>query len=384
MEQFISSAFKLGILGGGQLGKMLCQAARNWDVKTYVLDPNENCSAVHTCTKFSKGDFKDYNTVVEFGKQVDVLTIEIEAVNTEALQFLEKQGVKVYPSSKAIQTIQDKGLQKQVFKDNNIPTSAFSLYKEHIEIIEKVKNGELKLPFVQKVRKDGYDGRGVKVVKNESDLNDLLNGPSLTEEMVNIRKEISVIAARNVKGEITCFPPVEMEFNPEANLVEFLFSPSEISEEQTNKAIALAEKTIEAFDVVGVLAVEMFIDENGDILVNEIAPRPHNSGHQTIEANLTSQYAQHLRAILDCPLGDTAIIFPSVMINLLGEPGYDGSVKYAGLEECMKVSGFKLHVYGKDITKPYRKMGHVTVLDKELDKAKEKARYIQQTLKVIA
>ena len=383
MQQFISSDFKIGILGGGQLGKMLCQATRYWDVKTYVLDPNENCSAVHSCTNFFKGDFKDYQTVIDFGKQVDVLTIEIEAVNTDALFDLQNQGIKVYPDPETIKTIQDKGLQKEIYKKNYIPTSSFSLFENEEQIKQAVYKGDLTIPFVQKLRKDGYDGKGVKVVKHESDLQELLCGASLVEELVSIQKEISVIAARNIKGEVSCFPPVEMEFNPEANLVEFLFSPSEISEDQTKEAISLAKRTIEAFDMVGVLAVEMFIDNSGNILINEVAPRPHNSGHHTIEANLTSQYEQHLRAILNCPLGDTSTIFPSVMINLLGEPGHEGQVKYTGLEECMKISGFKLHIYGKEITKPYRKMGHVTVLNEDLNKAKENARYIQKTLKVI-
>jgi 5-(carboxyamino)imidazole ribonucleotide synthase len=384
MHQFISSEFKVGILGGGQLGKMLCQVARNWDLKVHVLDPNPNCCALYSCTKFVEGNFKDFDTVYNFGKQVDVLTIEIEAVNTEALIKLQSEGVKVYPDPKAIQIIQDKGLQKQVFVDNDIATSNFRLFEGPQDVINAVEKGELTIPFVQKTRKDGYDGRGVKVVTSSNDLDDLLAGKCLVEDLVSLEKELSVIASRSASGEIKCFPPVEMEFNAEANLVEFLFSPSDITAEQEAISFALAEKTIKAFDVVGVLAVELFLNKKGEISVNEIAPRPHNSGHQTIEGNLTSQYEQHLRAILDAPLGDTAIIYPSVMLNLLGEPGFEGPVNYAGLEECMQVGGFNLHVYGKDITKPFRKMGHVTVLDKELDKAKEKAKYIQETLKVIA
>ena len=384
MQQVITSDFKLGILGGGQLGKMLCQVSRNWDLKTYVLDPNEKCSAIHNCAKFFKGDFKDYKTVYQFGKQVDVLTIEIEAVNTDALLKLQEEGVKVYPDPKAISIIQDKGLQKQLYVDNGIKTSDFVLFDDEKEVIDAVKNGALKIPFVQKARKDGYDGKGVKVVNDDSDLSELLKGSCLIEDLVDLEKEISVIVARNPEGEIKCFPPVEMEFNSDANLVEFLFAPSNLTEAQVNEANLLAEKTIEALDIVGLLAVEMFLDKNGNILVNEVAPRPHNSGHQTIEANLTSQYEQHLRAILNFPLGDTEIISPSVMINLLGEPGFEGPVKYEGLNECMQISGFNLHVYGKEVTKSFRKMGHVTILDKDLSVAKIKARKVQKILKVKA
>ncbi|MDA9563663.1 5-(carboxyamino)imidazole ribonucleotide synthase [Flavobacteriales bacterium] len=384
MEQFISSNLKLGILGGGQLGKMLCQVANNWDVKTYVLDPNANCSASGLCTKYEEGDFKDFETVYNFGKELDVVTIEIEAVNTDALIKLQNEGVKIFPDPRSIETIQDKGLQKQIFTNKDISTSPFCLFENAEEVRSAVNTGTISIPFVQKTRKDGYDGRGVKIVRSDEDLLDLLQGKCLVEDLVDLDKEIAVIVAQNDDGEISCFPPVEMEFNPQANLVEFLSSPSDLTEGQYQRANELAMETIKAFNVVGVLAVEMFIDSSGHILVNEIAPRPHNSGHHTIEANLTSQYEQHLRAILNYPLGDTSIISPAVMLNVLGEPGYEGPVKYDGLEQCMKVSGFNLHIYGKEVTKPFRKMGHVTVLDNDLNSAKDKARYIRKTLKAIS
>jgi 5-(carboxyamino)imidazole ribonucleotide synthase len=384
MKQPISSDFKLGILGGGQLGKMLTLAASNLDVNTYVLDPNAKCPTSTTCTELTVGDFNNYDDVYAFGQDKDVITVEIESVNIEALKKLEQEGKQVYPDTNSLSIIQDKGLQKQFYKDNNIATSAFDLYESTADIKAAIDNGTVTYPFVQKLRTGGYDGKGVAVIKSETDLNLLLEGKSVVELMVNISKEIAVIVARNAKGEVKCFPSVEMEFNPKANLVEFLFSPAAISDAHEQEAEKLSRSIVEHLDFVGLLAIELFIDMEGDIYVNEVAPRPHNSGHQTIEGNITSQYEQHLRSILGYPLGGTAITLPSVMINILGEEGYEGNVIYEGIDKCMAVEGANFHIYGKKITKSFRKMGHATVVDKDLENAKKKANYIKEHLKVIA
>ncbi len=383
-EQYISSDFKLGILGGGQLGKMLTLSASNWDVKTVVLDPSKECSAAHTCNEFIQGDFNDFDTVYEFGKKVDLITIEIENVNVEALKKLKQEGKKVLPCPDKLEIIKDKGIQKEFYENNQLPTSKFQLFSSENDIIKAVENKEIQLPFVQKLRKEGYDGRGVKVVETANDLNDLLKGASLVEEKVTLKKELSVIVARSSNGEVKSFPVVEMEFNPHANLVEYLICPASISEAIEKKAESLAIEVVNSLDFVGLLAVEMFLDENDDILINEIAPRTHNSGHHTIESVFTSQYEQQLRAILGLPLGSTALKIPSIMVNVLGEPGFEGKVKYKGLKECLATEGVKLHVYGKKVTKPFRKMGHITILDKDLNNARKKADYIKEHFKVIA
>lgn len=383
-EQYISSDFKLGILGGGQLGKMLTLASSNWDLRTVVLDPSSECSAAHTCNEFIQGDFNDFDTVYEFGKKVDLITIEIENVNVEALKKLKQEGKKVLPCPNKLEIIKDKGLQKEFYLKNQLPTSKFKLFSSEGDILKAVESKEIQLPFVQKLRKEGYDGRGVKVVENTNDLNDLLKGASLIEEKVTLKKELSVIVARSSNGEVKSFPVVEMEFNPQANLVEYLICPASISEAIEEKAEKLAIEVVKSLDFVGLLAVEMFLDENDDILINEIAPRTHNSGHHTIESVFTSQYEQQLRAILGLPLGSTALKIPSIMVNVLGEPGFEGKVKYQGLKECMATEGVKLHVYGKKVTKPFRKMGHITILDKDLDNARKKADYIKEHFKVIA
>jgi 5-(carboxyamino)imidazole ribonucleotide synthase len=378
------SNIRLGIIGGGQLGKMLNLAALNWHLDTYILDPNKNCSCASSNTQFTEGDFTDYDTLYQFGKDKDLLTIEIEKINVDALKALEKEGVKVYPEPNVVELIQDKGLQKEFYLEKGLPSSDFILLENKSGVLDMLSSGKLTIPFVQKSRKGGYDGRGVHVVKNETDLGELMDVPCLIEDLVDIDKELAVIVARNPKGEIVAFPVVEMEFNPKANLVEFLFSPSSISKEVEDKAVDIAKTCIEEFKMTGLLAVELFLTKSGDIYVNEVAPRPHNSGHHTIEACITSQYEQHLRAILDLSLGSTALQSPAVMINVLGEPGYEGDAIYEGLEECLAVEGFKLHVYGKKDTKPFRKMGHATILDRDIEKAKEKARFVQKKLKVIA
>ena len=371
---------KLGILGGGQLGRMLIQESINYNITTYVLDPDIHAPCKNLCEKFVHGSLTDYEAVYNFGKQVDVLTIEIEKVNVDALEKLEDEGVKVFPQSRVIRLIQDKGIQKQFFKENNIQTASFRLFKNKQEMLE----ANLPFPYIQKLRRDGYDGRGVNVIRNEADLKKAFTEPSLVEDLIPFEKELSVIVARNEDGKIRTFPCVEMEFNPEANLVEFLISPSTLNEKILQKADQLAVKVAEDLKIVGILAVELFLTPDGDILVNEIAPRPHNSGHQSIEGNYTSQYEQMLRAIFNLPLGDTRTISNAVMINLLGEKGFEGPAEYEGLNEILDIDGVYIHLYGKKITKPFRKMGHVTILDNDRDKAIEKARFVQNTIKVKA
>ncbi len=369
---------KLGILGGGQLGRMLIQESVNYNVTVHVLDPDADAPCKDLCRQFTVGSLTDFQTVYDFGKTVDLLTIEIEKVNVDALERLENEGITVYPQSRVIRLIQDKGVQKQFFKVNNIPTSPFQLIHNR----EELKSAALNLPLIQKLRKDGYDGRGVHPLKKEEDLNTAFDAPSLVEEWVDFEKEIAVIVSRNENGEIRTFPCVEMDFNPEANLVEFLISPSSLPVEVQRKADELAIRVAEALKIVGVLAVELFLTRDGEILVNELAPRPHNSGHHSIEGNYTSQYEQHLRAIFNLPLGDTRCIGNAVMINLLGEKGFEGPAQYEGLNEILKIEGVFVHLYGKKTTKPFRKMGHVTILNEDREKAISTAKFVQQTIKV--
>jgi 5-(carboxyamino)imidazole ribonucleotide synthase len=384
VKGIINTGFKVGILGGGQLGKMLALAAQNWELETWIMDESRDFPAVGVCNHFVEGSFKDFDDVYNFGKQVDVLTIEIEHVNTEALLKLEAEGLKIHPSPTALNIIKDKGLQKQFYVDQNLPTSHFDLYENAAAINNAIENGRIKFPFVQKSRTAGYDGRGVAVIKSAADLPKLIDSSSIIEPLVDIQKEIAVIVARNEAGEVRAFPPVEMEFNPVANLVEFIFCPADISPSISEQAIQIAEQTIKAYDICGLLAVELFLTNDNEILINEVAPRPHNSGHQTIDSAICSQFQQHLRAIINYPLGDTTAKFPSVMVNLLGAEGHTGKAQYLDLKECFKVDGAKFHIYGKTITKPFRKMGHVTVVDTDLGKAKEKAKFIQETLKIVA
>ena len=371
---------KLGILGGGQLGRMLIQQAINYNVNIKVLDPDREAPCRKLCDEFVIGSLSDYETVYNFGKRVDLLTIEIEKVNVDALDQLEREGVLVYPQPRVIRLIQDKGLQKQFFKENGIPTAPFQL----ITSIEQLKTSTFIYPYIQKLRRDGYDGRGVYKVASEGSLAQAFTEPSIIEEMIDFEKEISVIVARNDKGEVRTFPVVEMEFNPQVNLVEFLISPSTLAAEIQTEAERIARKVAESLKIVGLLAVEMFLTKDSKILVNEVAPRPHNSGHQSIEGNVVSQFEQHLRAIFDQPLGDTSALNHAVMINVLGEPGYEGPAQYLGLEEILKCSGVYVHLYGKALTKPFRKMGHVTIVDTDRQKAIDKARFVQDTLKVIS
>lgn len=370
-------------MAGGQLGKMLALAASNWDVKTYVLDPTAGAPASSAATRFVRGSYTDFESVYKFGQLVDMITFEIENVDITALRRLKTEGVTIHPDPDVLAVIQDKGLQKLLYSRNGIPTADFQMFDDEHAVRQAVTEGRLTYPFVQKSRLAGYDGKGVAVIRNEEDLaNLLLEGGCIIEEMVKLQKELAVIVARNTKGEVTCYPSVEMEFNEEANLVEQLVCPANIDAETEQKASELAKQVVGSLDLVGILAVELFLDENGELLVNEVAPRPHNSGHHTIEGLVTSQYEQQLRAILGFPLGSTEIKMPSVMINLLGEPGFEGPVRYEGLEDAMAIPGVKVHIYGKKETRPFRKMGHVTILSSKIEDAKEKAQQVKQLLKV--
>lgn len=371
---------RLGILGGGQLGRMLIQDAINYNVNIHVLDPDQNAPCKKLCNHFEVGSLSDFDTVYNFGRDLDMITIEIEKVNVDALEKLEDEGVLVYPQSRVIRLIQDKGLQKQFFKQNDIPTAPFHFVSAH----EGLKQIEWNFPYIQKLRKDGYDGKGVKKITSDADVSAAFTEPSIVEEMVDFEKEIAVIVARNDAGDVSTFPMVEMEFNPEANLVEFLISPSTFSMEIQQRAEEIAKKIANDLQIVGLLAVEMFLTKTGEILVNELAPRPHNSGHQTIEGNITSQFNQHLRAIFNLPLGNTATRDHAVMINVLGEDGYDGLAKYEGVEDILSLEGVFVHLYGKKFTKPFRKMGHVCIINKDRETAIKNARYVQSTLKVKA
>jgi 5-(carboxyamino)imidazole ribonucleotide synthase len=371
---------KLGILGGGQLGRMFIQEAINYNISVSILDPDADAPCKNICDYFEIGSLSDYHTVYNFGENLDLITIEIEKVNIEALEDLEKKGVTVYPQPRVIRLIQDKGLQKQFFKENDIPTSPFKLFSNK----EQLKATNYPFPYIQKLRKDGYDGRGVKKISNQQDLEQAFDQPSLIENLIDFEKEIAVIVARNANGEISTFPMVEMDFNPQANLVEFLISPSTYNFDIQQRAETIAKNIAESLNIVGILAVEMFLTKDHQILVNEVAPRPHNSGHQTIEGNYTSQFEQHLRAIFNLPLGDTKSIANAIMINLLGESGYEGIADYEGLEEILKIDGVYVHLYGKKYTKPFRKMGHVTIIDENREKAIEKAKFVKEHIKVKA
>lgn len=371
--------FKLGILGGGQLGRMLIQSGMDFNIPFAVLDPDAHapCS---TISEFVNGKLTDFDTVLKFGSSCEIITIEIENVNTSALKELVARGKKVYPQPEVIELIQDKRTQKKFYHEHGIPTAEFVLVENAID----VSNHIAFLPAVNKLGKEGYDGRGVQIIETTADLSKAFDAPGLLEKLIPFEKEIAVIVARNATGEVRSFPAVEMVFHPVQNLVEYLFAPVELHDNIRRDADEIARTVIQKLGMTGILAVEMFITKEGQVLVNEIAPRPHNSGHQTIEANYTSQYEQHLRAILDLPLGDTRQILPSAMVNLLGEPGFEGLARYEGLEEIMKIPGVHVHLYGKRITKPFRKMGHVTIVDADSSSLRNKASFVKQTLKVIS
>ncbi|WP_027138461.1 5-(carboxyamino)imidazole ribonucleotide synthase [Gaetbulibacter saemankumensis] len=381
---YFSSDFKLGILGGGQLGKMLLNDTRKFDIYTCVLDASNEAPCKIASNEFHLGDLMDYDAVYNFGKQVDVLTIEIENVNVDALEALEHEGIKVYPASKTLRTIQNKAKQKLFYVDHNLPTSAFTRFAYTSEIKDAISNGGLCLPFVWKSAQFGYDGTGVKIVKSISDLEGLPNVECIAENLVTFKNELAVIVARNASGETKTFPVVEMEFHPEANQVEYVICPARISEDVAKKATEVALNTSKAFNHVGLLAVEMFQTQNDEILINEVAPRPHNSGHQSIEASYTSQFEQHLRAILDLPLGRTDSKAGGVMVNLVGAEGYSGNVVYENIENIMALDGVTPHVYGKRQTRPFRKMGHVTIVNEDLNEARKIAEQVKKSIKVIS
>lgn len=383
-KNYFSSPFKLGILGGGQLGKMMLNDTRKFDIYTCVLDPSNEAPCKIACNEFYQGDLMDFETVFNFGKKVDVLTIEIENVNVDALEKLEKEGIQVYPSSKTLRTIQNKAKQKLFYVDHNLPTAPFSRYAYKDEILTAIEHESLDFPFVWKSAQFGYDGNGVKIIRTHSDLDDLPNVECITEKLIPFKNELSVIVARNVEGKVKVFPVVEMEFHPEANQVEYVICPARISKEVALKAELVALKTSAAFNHVGLLAVEMFQTENDEILINEVAPRPHNSGHHTIEASYTSQFEQHLRAILNLPLGRTDSKVGGIMVNLVGAEDYVGNVVYKNIESIMEMDGVTPHIYGKKQTRPFRKMGHVTIVHEDINEARKIAEKVKNTIKVIS
>jgi 5-(carboxyamino)imidazole ribonucleotide synthase len=383
---YFSSQFKLGILGGGQLGKMMLYDTRKLDIQTYVLDPSSDAPCRIACDKFVQGSLLDFDTVYNFGKQVDVLTFEIELVNVDALEKLEQEGVKVFPSAKTLRIIQNKGKQKQFYKDNNLPTSDFQLFESLENLKSEIINHQssITLPFVWKSTEFGYDGNGVKVIRKAEDLNGLPEGECIAEQMVDFKNELAVIVARNPKGEIKTYPVVEMEFHPEANQVEYVICPARIDDKVAQKARDLALKVSEKFQHVGLLAVEMFQTQDDEILINEVAPRPHNSGHYSIEASYTSQFEQHLRAILNLPLGNTDSKVAGVMVNLVGAEGFSGDVVYENIEQILQLDGVIPHIYGKKQTRPFRKMGHVTITNQDIQKAREIAEKVKNSIRVIS
>lgn len=368
----------MGILGGGQLGRMLIQEAPDLDVHIHVLDPSPDAPCAPLAHSFTCGDFRDYQTVMDFGRDKDLLTIEIEDVNTEALRELQALGVEVCPDPQHIETIKDKGRQKAFFAEHGIASSGYRLIASGKELSES------DLPCVLKLRTGGYDGKGVMLLRNLADLKEAFDAPCVVEDLVDIEKELSVIIARNASGESKSFPVVELVFDPKANLVDYLMAPASISEELADKAASLAAQVADAFSFTGILAVELFLTKQGDILVNEVAPRTHNSGHHTIEANHTSQFAQHLRAILNAPLGSTEALAHAGMVNLVGEEGQSGKVLYEGLDRLLAMPGVFPHLYGKAETKPYRKMGHVSILAENAEDLARKVQEVKETIKVMA
>ena len=381
---YFSSNFKLGILGGGQLGKMLLAETRKFDIQTYVMDPSKEAPCQFGATQFFIGNLMDFDAVYEFGKKVEVLTIEIENVNLDALEQLEAEGIAVYPSPKTLRLIQNKGTQKDFYVENNIPTSAHIRFDNLNLLRYAIENDTLAFPFVWKCAQFGYDGNGVKIMRTLDDLISIPDVECIAEKMVPFKNELAVIVARSVSGAIKTYPVVEMEFHPEANQVEYVLCPARIDVKVAQKAIDVALKTSQAFNHIGLLAVEMFQNENDEILVNEVAPRPHNSGHHTIEASYTSQFENHLRAILDLPLGNTASKAAGIMVNLVGEEGHSGPVLYENIANIMGIEGVTPHIYGKKETRPFRKMGHVTIIHKDMTVARSIAEKVKKSIRVVS
>jgi 5-(carboxyamino)imidazole ribonucleotide synthase len=374
--QYFSSSFRLGILGGGQLGKMLLYETRKWDVNTKVLDPSADAPCRISCNEFVQGDLLDYQTVLDFGKGLDLLTIEIENVNIEALKTLKNQGVKVYPEPEALEIIRNKSKQKDFYREKGIPTAAHQNFSSKERLLE----AQLSYPCVWKSAEFGYDGKGVSVLRDAEDLKALPDTPCLIEEKIAFKKELAVIVARNENGEMTTYPVVGMDFHPTANQVEYVVCPAAIDDVIANEARQIAVKVAENLKITGLLAVELFLDQDDRILVNEVAPRPHNSGHYSIEASYTNQFEQHLRAILGLPLGSTDSKAIGIMVNLVGAEGFEGPVLYENIEQVMKLEGVTVHIYGKSETRPFRKMGHVTIVDQDRESAYEKAKKVKEIL----
>ena len=370
----------LGILGGGQLGKMVLDVSNRWGLKVYVLDSNIECPSSKLCSKFFVGDLMDYNTVVQFGQNVDLITIEIENVNVEALKFLESKGKKVFPQPRVIEIIQDKSKQKEFYIDNEIPTSSFRSCNGIEELKSLISKGEISYPFIWKASKMGYDGYGVNKISDNKSLEKLSDCHCIVEELISIKKELSVMVGLRESGEILNYPVVEMEFNKDSNQVEYILSPAQISQELKIKAEKLACIIAEKFKICGIIAVEMFLTNQDEILVNEVAPRPHNSYHFSIEGSYTSQFEQFLRAILDLPLGSTKILQNSVMVNLVGEKNSKGIVEYKNFDQIIGIEGVNPHIYGKLETKPNRKMGHITIINEDIEIAKSIAKEIKETI----
>ncbi|WP_010521620.1 5-(carboxyamino)imidazole ribonucleotide synthase [Aquimarina agarivorans] len=384
MQHFFSSDFKLGILGGGQLGKMLLYETRKYDIKTHVLDPSNEAPSKIACNYFEQGDLLDFDTVYNFGKQVDVLTFEIEAVNVEALEKLEAEGKNVYPSAATLKKIQNKGKQKLFYQEKGIPTADFERFETKSDLVKAVASNKITLPFVWKCTEGGYDGNGVSIIKQNNDIDKLPDAECIAEKLIDFKNELGVIVVRNPTGEVSTYPVVEMEFHPEANQVEYVICPARIDENVTLKARAIAKKVSESFEHVGVLAVEMFQTKNDEILVNEVAPRTHNSGHFSIEASYTNQFEQHLRSVLNLPLGNTDSKVAAVMVNLVGEEGFAGNVRYQNIDKIMSLPGVTPHIYGKKETRPFRKMGHVTIVSPNVNDARSVAEKVKKSIKVIS
>jgi 5-(carboxyamino)imidazole ribonucleotide synthase len=382
--QIFSSDFKLGILGGGQLGKMMLYETRKWDIQTKVMDASAEAPCKIACNEFIQGSLMDYDAVLAFGKDVDVLTIEIENVNIDALEKLEHEGIQVYPPTKTLRTIQNKAVQKLFYTDHNIPTAPFTRFAYTSEIEDSIHNGGLSFPFVWKSAQFGYDGQGVKVVRKIEDLKELPNVECIAEKMIDFKNELAVVVARNTKGEVKTYPVVEMEFHPEANQVEYVICPARINAAVAKKAQEVALKVSEQMKHVGLLAVEMFQTKDDQIMVNESAPRPHNSGHYSIEASYTNQFEQHIRAILGMPLGKTDSKVAGIMVNLVGAEGHTGNVVYENIDKILEMDGVTPHIYGKKQTRPFRKMGHVTIVDENMAIAREVAQQVKETIKVIS
>jgi len=384
MINYFSSDFKLGILGGGQLGKMLLYETRKLDIQTIVMDPSDEAPCKISANTFIQGDLMDYDAVLDFGRKADLVTFEIESVNVDALRQLEKEGIRVYPSSDTLEKISDKVIQKQFYLDKGISTAAFSAFNSRSELLKAFGEKQISLPFVWKSATGGYDGKGVMIIRSQEDLEQIPEGKCLAEKLIPFKNELAVIVARNPSGDVISYPVVEMEFHPVANQVEYVICPARIEESISAKARQLAEKVSDAFKHVGLLAVEMFLTQDDELIVNEVAPRPHNSGHYSIEASYTNQFEQHLRAILDLPLGNTESKVAGIMVNLSGEENYTGAPIYENIEKILKISGVTPHIYGKKETRPFRKMGHVTIVNKDIKKARIIAEEVKKTLRVIS